>query len=250
MWFWPVERGVITSRIGEGRPYGRHEGIDIAPSGRGDLRVGAIGPGRVVRTGFMPDGYGNYVVVKHPDGTTSLYGHLSKITVREGETVKAGTQLGVMGATGMATGVHLHLTVKDATGRVLDPLRLPWGDRRFAVNPPTPQPRLTRRDAPTLPPPPGLRLAFLRSARGYSTTSARSVGEGEPPSADATWGIGFDPKDILGLDDFLEKLKLLLPDVVGFIFGILLFLLGAQTMASKKAGQIVLVGGQPALAAA
>lgn len=128
---WPAQVRLITSGMGDPRPYGAHEGIDIAPTGA-DLKAGrtgvfAIAPGRVERVGFMPKGYGNYVVLRHPDGATSLYGHLSHITVKQDQMVGAGALLGRMGATGYATGVHLHLSVRDPQGRLLNPLRLQWG---------------------------------------------------------------------------------------------------------------------------
>lgn len=158
-YFWPAQVRYISSGMGAARPYGGHEGIDIAPTAAeiraGKLGVFAIAPGQVTKVGYMPGGYGNYVVVRHPDGRTSLYGHLSRIGVREGMTVERGGVLGVMGATGMATGVHLHLSVRDPQGRYLNPLDLGWGAAdtsrrvtfpgggqiRLAGGPPRPAPR-------------------------------------------------------------------------------------------------------------
>lgn len=128
---WPAEVRTITSGLGEVRSYGAHEGIDIAPTGAeikaGRTRVFAIAPGRVERTGFAPKGYGHYIVVRHPDGATSTYGHLSQIAVREGQMVGGGGVLGRMGSTGYSTGTHLHLTVRDPQGRIVNPLELNWG---------------------------------------------------------------------------------------------------------------------------
>lgn len=128
---WPAEVRFISSGLGDSRYYGPHEGIDIAPTSAeikaGRTRVFSIAPGTVVRTGFMPKGYGHYVVVRHPDGATSLYGHLSQIAVKQGQKVESGSPLGRMGSTGMSTGTHLHLTVRDPQGRVVNPLKLDWG---------------------------------------------------------------------------------------------------------------------------
>ena len=110
---WPV-RGVVTSTFGSRlSPYGdgreMHPGIDIqAPYGR---PVAAGGSGEVIYAGRDP-GYGRLVVVDHGGDLETLYGHLSKIFVREGQRVSRGQQLGAVGASGRATGAHLHYEVR------------------------------------------------------------------------------------------------------------------------------------------
>lgn len=99
-----------------------HDGIDIGGTG-GNLdgqAADSIGGGKVTEVGYDENGYGNYVVVDHGNGYTSLYGHLQKATVKQGETVSAGQQVGVIGSTGSSTAPHLHLRVRK-NGQSIDP---------------------------------------------------------------------------------------------------------------------------------
>jgi murein DD-endopeptidase MepM/ murein hydrolase activator NlpD len=59
-------------------------------------------------------GYGNYVVINHPNGTQTLYGHASAVLVKYGESVKKGDQIALVGSTGKSTGPHLHFEVRGA----------------------------------------------------------------------------------------------------------------------------------------
>lgn len=125
-----ASNSVVTSEYG-GRNapktsggYGssNHDGIDIGGTG-GNLNgqaADSIGGGKVTEVGYDKDGYGNYVVVDHGDGYTSLYGHLQKATVKQGDTVSAGQQVGVIGSTGNSSGPHLHLRVHK-NGQSIDP---------------------------------------------------------------------------------------------------------------------------------
>lgn len=87
-----------------------HNGMDFAaPEG---TRINAIKAGTVTKVESNPAdhrGYGKYVEITHEDGTHSLYGHQSKIIVQSGQKVLAGEKIGEVGATGNATGNHLHL---------------------------------------------------------------------------------------------------------------------------------------------
>ena len=88
----------------------RHEGVDIAaPQG---TSVFSSAEGRVLRTGYDAAGYGRFVEIRHPNGMTTLYGHLSRIDVASGETVDAGLRIGLVGSTGRSTGPHLHFEVR------------------------------------------------------------------------------------------------------------------------------------------
>lgn len=95
-----------------------HAGIDLlAPAGTG---VGAAGPGRIVWA--APRGaWGLLVTIAHGDGVRTLYAHLSRIEVRLGQRVGAGFEIGRVGATGDATGPHLHFEVR-VRGAAVDPL--------------------------------------------------------------------------------------------------------------------------------
>lgn len=86
-----------------------HSGADlVAPTG---TPVHPIMAGTVESTLYEPFGYGIHVIVKHSEGYESLYGHLSKIEVKEGQPVDTKTELGLSGSTGFSTGPHLHLEI-------------------------------------------------------------------------------------------------------------------------------------------
>jgi murein DD-endopeptidase MepM/ murein hydrolase activator NlpD len=98
---------------------GAHTGVDLsADSG---TPVGAAGLGTVVFAGWNSYGYGNTVVIAH--GTTfTLYGHLSSIGVRCGQSVSAGQTIGGVGSTGRSSGPHLHFEIRDAGFNAMDPV--------------------------------------------------------------------------------------------------------------------------------
>lgn len=85
-----------------------HSGIDMAcPQG---TPVYAASSGKVTSAGYN-NVYGNYVIITHPNGYKTLYGHMSAILVSSGRNVILGTNIGRVGSTGMSTGPHLHFTV-------------------------------------------------------------------------------------------------------------------------------------------
>lgn len=86
-----------------------HNGIDIAVAE--GTEIFACERGTVDFAGYN-SGSGNYVVIKHSDGYTSLYLHLSKIKVQNGDIVQKGDLVGLSGSTGIATGPHLHFEIK------------------------------------------------------------------------------------------------------------------------------------------
>ena len=93
-----------------------HKGVDIAaPMG---TSVYTTAEGRVVRAGFQAGGYGNFIEVKHPNGLSSVYGHLSRIDVHTGQVVASGERIGLVGSTGYSTGPHLHFEVRRNGGQV------------------------------------------------------------------------------------------------------------------------------------
>lgn len=138
----------IIARMNAARSFGKHEGVDFAPGAKacaaGRYPILAIADGVVedVRTwseavalGKLHDGYGIYVRIRHETAGgvyKSWYGHLAAPAVCEGDVVKAGDVVGVLGTSGNSTGEHLHLTVQHI-GRglkgyvvddVIDPLPL------------------------------------------------------------------------------------------------------------------------------
>jgi murein DD-endopeptidase MepM/ murein hydrolase activator NlpD len=119
---WPLdEAGYITrGQIGTGTVDEAHPGLDIAVPPGTVVRV--AGGGSVIQAG--PDSeYGIYVLVQHPDGYQSLYGHLSRILVAVGQEVGAGEVIGLSGNTGRSSAPHLHFEIRQ-DGRVVDPLTL------------------------------------------------------------------------------------------------------------------------------
>jgi murein DD-endopeptidase MepM/ murein hydrolase activator NlpD len=98
-----------------------HPGIDFG--GKTGDPVKAITSGVVAYAGRDYSGYGNLVVLQHRSGLDSYYAHLSKIEVVTGQVVEINTEIGKMGATGRATGTHLHLEIHQ-NGVSLNPLTI------------------------------------------------------------------------------------------------------------------------------
>ncbi|MET8816163.1 M23 family metallopeptidase [Streptomyces sp. NPDC004549] len=123
-WVLPVENSRVTTpyKAGGGMwSSGSHTGIDF-PVTTG-TRVQSVGTGTVVEAGWG-GAYGNNVVIKMIDGKYTQYGHLSKITVSKGQRVTARQQIGLSGATGNASGPHLHFEARTgpAYGSDIDPV--------------------------------------------------------------------------------------------------------------------------------
>lgn len=102
-------------------PRGRrfHTGIDY-PAARG-TPVTAAATGRVTFAGWSVGGWGRLVAIEHSSGTRTLYAHLSRVGVRAGQRVEVGQRIGRVGASGHATGPHLHFEVQ-FRGAAVDPL--------------------------------------------------------------------------------------------------------------------------------
>lgn len=118
--FWPLDvRGFVTrGQVRPGAPAESHPGIDVAvPVG---TPVRAAGGGTVEAAGTDPD-YGLFVLLRHPNGFQTMYGHASRLVVREGDEVGAGQVIALSGNTGRSTAPHLHFEVR-RDGRSLDPL--------------------------------------------------------------------------------------------------------------------------------
>jgi murein DD-endopeptidase MepM/ murein hydrolase activator NlpD len=96
-----------------------HSGIDLLAATGTPVR--AAGAGTVTFAGWNPGGYGNLVVIDHANGVSSWYAHLSRIDVTSGAAVTTATHVAQVGATGNATGPHLHFEVR-LRGAVTDPL--------------------------------------------------------------------------------------------------------------------------------
>jgi murein DD-endopeptidase MepM/ murein hydrolase activator NlpD len=86
-----------------------HSGVDIAAPKGTPVLAAAAG---TVRSSEWSTGYGNMVIIDHEDGFSTCYGHMMEIMVEAGQVVEAGEQIGTVGATGMATGPHLHFELR------------------------------------------------------------------------------------------------------------------------------------------
>ncbi len=115
--FVPPFKNVVTSDFGP-RRWMWHKGIDIRLE-RGDS-VRAAFDGVVRVTKFDRHGYGNVVVIRHPYGLETIYGHLSRELVSANTPVKAGDVIGLGGNTGRSTGAHLHFEIR-YLGEPFDP---------------------------------------------------------------------------------------------------------------------------------
>mgnify|MGYP000293483134 FL=1 len=105
----PTPSRVVTSNFGSrwGRP---HKGLDIKVYIGDSIRAAFSGKVRIVR--YEAAGYGKYIVIRHPNGLETIYGHLSEQLVSENQTVKAGEVIGLGGNTGRSTGSHLHFETR------------------------------------------------------------------------------------------------------------------------------------------
>lgn len=113
----PTQSRVVTSNFGP--RWGRqHKGLDIKVYIGDTIRAAFSGKVRIVR--YEAGGYGKYIVIRHPNGLETIYGHLSKQLVDENQEVRAGDVIGLGGNTGRSTGSHLHFETR-LCGMALNP---------------------------------------------------------------------------------------------------------------------------------
>ena len=105
----PTPSRVVTSNFGNrwGRP---HKGLDTKVYIGDTIRAAFSGKVRIVR--YEAGGYGKYIVIRHPNGLETIYGHLSEQLVSENQSVRAGEVIGLGGNTGRSTGSHLHFETR------------------------------------------------------------------------------------------------------------------------------------------
>jgi murein DD-endopeptidase MepM/ murein hydrolase activator NlpD len=107
----PIIGGVKTQGV-----HG-HNGVDLASSYGAKIYASADGEVLISKNSGWNGGYGSYIVLKHGNGTQTLYGHLSGTAVSAGDTVKQGQVIGYMGNSGQVTGhtgIHLHFEIRGA----------------------------------------------------------------------------------------------------------------------------------------
>lgn len=107
-----------------------HEGVDLRAIG--DPTVHAPGAGTVISAGWNGE-FGNMVEIDHGFAVTTRYAHLARIGVRRGDVIASGQPIGMIGATGRATGAHLHYEIRIA-GQARDPIKLLSAARAAAIN--------------------------------------------------------------------------------------------------------------------
>lgn len=103
--------GRVTSNYGYRAKFGRmHKGIDLGI--RSNDTIYAAFDGKVRLSAYEARGYGNYVIIRHPNGLETVYGHLNKALVKPEQNVKAGQPIALGGSTGRSTGPHLHFETR------------------------------------------------------------------------------------------------------------------------------------------
>lgn len=121
-YIWPETVSVrITSPMGP-----RNTGIKGASTNHKGVDIGGVGTttsvlatkAGVVQTSAYSSSYGNYVVIYHGPGNTTLYAHMSSRSVKEGDTVTQGQVIGITGSTGVSSGPHLHYEITENGARV------------------------------------------------------------------------------------------------------------------------------------
>jgi murein DD-endopeptidase MepM/ murein hydrolase activator NlpD len=95
-----------------------HQGLDLPRPAGSPVR--AASEGKVIFAGWR-GGFGRLIIIKHPSGLRTWYGHLASMHVESGQRVSKGTFIGRVGSSGLATGPHLHFEVRDRYGNALNP---------------------------------------------------------------------------------------------------------------------------------
>jgi len=119
---WPMDAGVVSSEFGP-RWGKRHQGLDIAADM--GVPVRAIAPGEVIYSGSHLTGYGNVLIVRHDQETTTTYAHNKELRAQKGDKVKQGQLIALLGSTGHSTGPHLHFEFRVGNAPVNPRTKLP-----------------------------------------------------------------------------------------------------------------------------
>lgn len=122
---WPIKGGIGIKTLGFGpapEPFTKkwyiHRGLDLYA--RPGTPIVSTANGVVIKTAYDPHGFGNHVIIKHKYGFSTVYAHMTSIAVMKGQKVNRGDVVGTLGATGYATGPHLHYEVRIGS-QVVDP---------------------------------------------------------------------------------------------------------------------------------
>lgn len=125
-YMWPSDCTTITSPFGPRvHPiYGQlkpHTGVDIGAWYGTEIYAAASGTVSLAVVDYSTVGYGTYVAIYHPNGTTTLYAHMSSLAVSVGQTVTQGQVIGYVGSTGASNGPHIHFEIRQ-NGVCVDPM--------------------------------------------------------------------------------------------------------------------------------
>lgn len=123
-WTWPVPAAYISSYYGYRSDPATgatkfHSGVDLAAASGSSIYATRSG---TVHTYYGSTGYGNYILLTHDDGTSSLYGHCSGFAASNGQHVSQGQLIAYVGSTGYSTGPHCHFEIRDSAGNKQNPL--------------------------------------------------------------------------------------------------------------------------------
>jgi murein DD-endopeptidase MepM/ murein hydrolase activator NlpD len=116
---WPVSGGEFMRPFGEPRRHHVHAGVDIRGTRGQDIL--AAKDGVVAYEGSTNTGYGTMIVLDHGDGVQTLYAHAQKILVKQGDAVRRGQAIALLGRTGNATTEHCHFEIR-LENRAVDPM--------------------------------------------------------------------------------------------------------------------------------
>jgi len=119
---WPMDAGLVSSEFGP-RWGKQHQGLDIAADM--GVPVHASAAGEVIYSGSNITGYGNVVILRHDQDTTTTYAHNKALKVKLGEKVAAGQLIALLGSTGHSTGPHLHFEFRAGNVPVNPRTKLP-----------------------------------------------------------------------------------------------------------------------------
>jgi murein DD-endopeptidase MepM/ murein hydrolase activator NlpD len=104
----PIVGGVRTQGI-----HG-YNAVDLAAPVGTSLMAAASGEVIIAKVGGYNGGYGSYVVIRHGNGSQTLYAHMSRVDARVGQVVSQGEVIGAVGSTGRSTGSHVHFEIRGA----------------------------------------------------------------------------------------------------------------------------------------
>jgi murein DD-endopeptidase MepM/ murein hydrolase activator NlpD len=153
---------------GEAKPSGHHDGYDLAAALGTPIRASKAGK---VSFAGRKGGYGNAVILSHPGGWSTLYGHASRLAVAVGQEVEAGAIVAYVGSTGHSTGPHLHYELR-LNGKPVNPGLFSTAAKPPAASPPAAGPSRKVRALRSAPTPPPVEAAV----QGVSESSAPPEG--------------------------------------------------------------------------